>query len=100
MFSSSALSRNMLTSNARLERTKRGNRAPIVSKATKETKNNLDAGKEIPEISEPRRSNRRIQPTSRLLEGLQSSLILPKFPSFAHDKGQRSHNRSTLKGKQ
>ncbi|XP_062200377.1 uncharacterized protein LOC133903048 isoform X2 [Phragmites australis] len=36
---------------------------------------------------EPRRSNRRIQPTSRLLEGLQSSLIISKVPA---EKGPRS----------
>ncbi|KAJ3681851.1 hypothetical protein LUZ60_014424 [Juncus effusus] len=40
----------------------------------------------VTDSSEPRRSNRRIQPTNRLLEGLQSSLILAKIPS---DKGAR-----------
>lgn len=49
--------------------------------------------KMIPEVSEPRRSNRKIQPTSRLLEGLQSSLIISKFPSVSHDKSSRSHSR-------
>ncbi|XP_031393869.1 uncharacterized protein LOC116205406 isoform X1 [Punica granatum] len=47
--------------------------------------------------AEPRRSNRRIQPTSRLLEGLQSSLIISKGPSSTHDKGHRSA-RSGAKG--
>jgi hypothetical protein len=42
--------------------------------------------------AEPRRSNRRIQPTSRLLEGLQSSLIVSKVPG---EKGSRSHFRNT-----
>ncbi|RYR58694.1 hypothetical protein Ahy_A05g024579 isoform C [Arachis hypogaea] len=42
-------------------------------------------------IEQPRRSNRRIQPTSRLLEGLQSSLIISKIPSV-------SHNRNASKG--
>ncbi|TVU31701.1 hypothetical protein EJB05_23399, partial [Eragrostis curvula] len=42
--------------------------------------------------AEPRRSNRRIQPTSRLLEGLQSSLIVSKVPG---EKGPRSNFRST-----
>ncbi|MFS7924170.1 hypothetical protein Hanom_Chr03g00269501 [Helianthus anomalus] len=41
---------------------------------------------------EPRRSVRRIQPTSRLLEGLQSSLTV-SHPS------PRSHNKVTSKGK-
>jgi hypothetical protein len=50
-------------------------------------------------ILEPqRRSNRRIQPTSRLLEGLQSSLIISKIPSTAHDKSHRTQNRGTSKG--
>ncbi|KAI3689697.1 hypothetical protein L2E82_47663 [Cichorium intybus] len=40
--------------------------------------------------SEPRRSNRKIQPTSRLLEGLQSSLTISKMPSVSHST-QRSH---------
>ncbi|KAJ1296278.1 hypothetical protein BS78_01G288100 [Paspalum vaginatum] len=42
--------------------------------------------------AEPRRSNRRIQPTSRLLEGLQSSLIISKVPG---EKVPRSNYRST-----
>ncbi|CAJ2645808.1 unnamed protein product [Trifolium pratense] len=45
------------------------------------------------DVLEPRRSNRRIQPTSRLLEGLQSSLIVSKIPSS-------SHNRNIPKGNQ
>ncbi|XP_062205069.1 uncharacterized protein LOC133907076 isoform X2 [Phragmites australis] len=40
--------------------------------------------------AEPRRSKRRIQPTSRLLEGLQSSLIISKVPG---EKGPRSQYR-------
>ncbi|KAM7494072.1 hypothetical protein LguiB_028681 [Lonicera macranthoides] len=51
----------------------------------------------VPDIVEPRRSNRKIQPTSRLLEGLQSSLIISKIPSASHDKSHRSsHNRGTI----
>ncbi|KAJ0961952.1 hypothetical protein J5N97_029780 [Dioscorea zingiberensis] len=50
-------------------------------------------GKAMPESIEPRRSNRRIQPTSRLLEGLQSSLIISKIPSVSHDKGSRALHR-------
>ncbi|EPS66791.1 hypothetical protein M569_07984, partial [Genlisea aurea] len=42
------------------------------------------------EVAEPRRSVRRIQPTSRLLEGLQSSLITSKISaSSSHDKSHR-----------
>ncbi|GAU29323.1 hypothetical protein TSUD_226940 [Trifolium subterraneum] len=47
------------------------------------------------DVLEPRRSNRRIQPTSRLLEGLQSSLIVSKIPSISHNrnipKGNNNH---------
>ncbi|KAL8103186.1 uncharacterized protein LOC141678393 isoform X2 [Apium graveolens] len=43
--------------------------------------------------AEPRRSSRKIQPTSRLLEGLQSSLIGSKIPSLPHEKNQRNLNK-------
>ncbi|PWA57180.1 Agenet-like domain-containing protein [Artemisia annua] len=46
---------------------------------------------------EIRRSNRKIQPTSRMLEGLQSSLTVSKIPSASHTS-QRSHNKVTSKG--
>ncbi|XP_076896554.1 protein SWOLLEN 1-like [Bidens hawaiensis] len=36
------------------------------------------------QVNETRRSNRKIQPTSRLLEGLQSSLTISKIPSVSH----------------
>ncbi|KAJ6792501.1 Uncharacterized protein M6B38_239215 [Iris pallida] len=51
--------------------------------------------KEIPDSTEPRRSNRKIQPTSRLLEGLQSSLIISKIPSFSHDRSARPKHRGS-----
>ncbi|BAU00437.1 hypothetical protein VIGAN_10203200 [Vigna angularis var. angularis] len=50
--------------------------------------------KSASDVIEPRRSNRRIQPTSRLLEGLQSSLIISKIPSVSHNrntKGEYHH---------
>ncbi|XP_071727710.1 uncharacterized protein [Rutidosis leptorrhynchoides] len=46
---------------------------------------------------EPRRSHRKIQPTSRLLEGLQSSMTISKMPTVSHAI-QRSHNKVTPKG--
>ncbi|CAI8609577.1 unnamed protein product [Vicia faba] len=49
------------------------------------------------EVLEPRRSNRKIQPTSRLLEGIQSSLIITKTPG-PHERGYKNHNRSTPRG--
>ncbi|KAJ6851375.1 uncharacterized protein M6B38_258700 [Iris pallida] len=51
--------------------------------------------KEMSDSIEPRRSNRKIQPTSRLLEGLQSSLVISKIPSFSHDRGARSKHRGS-----
>ncbi|XP_058757717.1 uncharacterized protein LOC131630977 isoform X2 [Vicia villosa] len=50
------------------------------------------------EVLEPRRSNRKIQPTSRLLEGIQSSLIISKTPSGPHEKGYKNQNRNTPRG--
>ncbi|XP_019446089.1 PREDICTED: uncharacterized protein LOC109349651 isoform X3 [Lupinus angustifolius] len=47
---------------------------------------------------EPRRSNRRIQPTSRLLEGLQSSLTISKIPGSHHEKGHKTQNRNASRG--
>ncbi|GAU24507.1 hypothetical protein TSUD_156190, partial [Trifolium subterraneum] len=41
------------------------------------------------EVLEPRRSNRKIQPTSRLLEGIQSSLIITKTHSGLQEKGHK-----------
>ncbi|KAK1435929.1 hypothetical protein QVD17_01702 [Tagetes erecta] len=46
----------------------------------------------LPELAEPRRSNRKIQPTSRLLEGLQSSMTISKMPPLSHST-QRTHNK-------
>ncbi|KAF6171182.1 hypothetical protein GIB67_037702, partial [Kingdonia uniflora] len=43
-----------------------------------------------------RRSNRRIQPTSRLLEGIQSSLTISKIPTVSHDKGTKSQTKSAF----
>ncbi|XP_058778194.1 uncharacterized protein LOC131652367 isoform X2 [Vicia villosa] len=60
-----------------------GGEKALIDKPTKSTSES--------DVHEPRRSNRRIQPTSRLLEGLQSSLIASKIPSI-------SHNRNIPKG--
>ncbi|OVA03189.1 Agenet-like domain [Macleaya cordata] len=60
----------------------------------KDSGHNDNSGKLIPDAVEPRRSNRRIQPTSRLLEGLQSSLIISKIPVASHDRGTKAQHRS------
>ncbi|KAH0974027.1 hypothetical protein GBA52_015926 [Prunus armeniaca] len=78
-------------------RSNKGNLAPAGAKLGKIEEGKVFSGnpaKSTSEVAEPRRSNRRIQPTSRLLEGLQSSLIITKIPSGSHDKGHRSQNRN------
>ncbi|XP_054809968.1 uncharacterized protein LOC129311623 isoform X2 [Prosopis cineraria] len=74
-------------------RASKGKLAPAGGKLGK-----IEEEKPTTEISEIRRSNRRIQPTSRLLEGLQSSLIISKIPSVSHDKGHKSQNRNASRG--
>ncbi|KAJ0970534.1 hypothetical protein J5N97_018493 [Dioscorea zingiberensis] len=67
---------------------------PAVQKSiTNEEKGMEHPGRAMPEANELRRSNRRIQPTSRLLEGLQSSLIISKAPTVSHDRGSRALHR-------
>ncbi|CAL9093002.1 unnamed protein product [Musa textilis] len=67
------------------------NDLPFVDKSSRsDIKGSEIPGKGFADVVEPRRSNRRIQPTSRLLEGLQSSLIVSKSP---HDRGGKSLHR-------
>ncbi|KAG7015717.1 hypothetical protein SDJN02_23354 [Cucurbita argyrosperma subsp. argyrosperma] len=85
----------------KLERANKGKLAPAVGKLAKIEEKEVFNGnptKPNSNVTEPRRSNRRIQPTSRLLEGLQSSLTISKIPSISHDKGQRSQNRNASRG--
>ncbi|CBI37358.3 unnamed protein product, partial [Vitis vinifera] len=94
-------SKKMPVSNVKSQRVSKGKLAPSGGKLAKieeEKVYNGNPGKSVPEAVEPRRSNRRIQPTSRLLEGLQSSLIISKIPSVSHDKGHKSQNRSASRG--
>ncbi|XP_062073992.1 uncharacterized protein LOC133778157 isoform X2 [Humulus lupulus] len=88
-------------STTRVERANKGKLAPASGKLGKIDEDKAFNGNSFKSTSnavEPRRSNRRIQPTSRLLEGLQSSLVIPKFPSLSHDKGPRAQNRNTPRG--
>ncbi|XP_052480009.1 uncharacterized protein LOC105801960 isoform X2 [Gossypium raimondii] len=78
------------TSNAKSESISKGKLAPVSGKLAKVE----EEMKIVSEAVEPRRSNRKIQPTSRLLEGIQSSLIISKVP-VSHDKGQKGQSRST-----
>jgi hypothetical protein len=99
---SGAPSKKPSTSNARSERLNGGKLAHSSGKLAKGEVDKLDdsnLGKSISEAVEPRRSNRRIQPTSRLLEGLQSSLVIPKFPAVSYDKSHRSQNRGGTSSK-
>ncbi|KAL4340860.1 hypothetical protein GQ457_08G026440 [Hibiscus cannabinus] len=94
--SSDAPSKRTSTSNAKSERSSKLKLAPASGKPAKieeEKRFDDNSMKTISEV-EPRRSNRRIQPTSRLLEGLQSSLLISKIPSVSHDRSHKSQSRS------
>ncbi|XP_022951115.1 uncharacterized protein LOC111454034 isoform X2 [Cucurbita moschata] len=83
------------------ERANKGKLAPAAAKLAKIEEEKVFIGnsnKPNSNVIEPRRSNRRIQPTSRLLEGLQSSLTISKIPFISHDKGQRSQSRNASRG--
>ncbi|KAK8658209.1 hypothetical protein V6N13_036420 [Hibiscus sabdariffa] len=101
LFSSMALSldappKKASATNAKSERINKGKLGPAAEKLAKieEEVFNVDSIKTSSDV-EPRRSNRRIQPTSRLLEGIQSSLSISKIPSVSQDKSHRSQSRST-----
>ncbi|KAJ4712735.1 hypothetical protein OWV82_014922 [Melia azedarach] len=105
LFSSMPLSsdvptKKVSTSNPRTERVTKGKLAPASGKMTRIAEDKVfnNNSTKMSEVVEPRRSNRRIQPTSRLLEGLQSSLIISKIPSVSHDKSQKGQNRSMSRG--
>ncbi|KAK0587508.1 hypothetical protein LWI29_024056 [Acer saccharum] len=96
--SSNAPSKKVPASNPRTERVTKGKLAPAGGRLTKIDEDkvfNTNSAKSSSEVVEPRRSIRRIQPTSRLLEGLQSSLIISKIPSASHDKSHKNQNRAT-----
>lgn len=80
------------TSKAVFQHLNRGKAAPADWKATK-----VEVKEKSTSEIEPRRSNRRIQPTSRLLEGLQSSLSISKMSVVSH-ASQKSYNKVTPKG--
>ncbi|KAG8662260.1 hypothetical protein MANES_01G081400v8 [Manihot esculenta] len=95
--SDSVSSKKMYTSNTKPERMSKGKLAPAggkLSKIEEDKPLNGNSTKSTSDPVEPRRSNRRIQPTSRLLEGLQSSLMVSKIPSASHDKSHKSRNAS------
>ncbi|CAH8387416.1 unnamed protein product [Eruca vesicaria subsp. sativa] len=72
----------------------KGKVAPTAGRLAK-----IEEGKTLAEPSdgmEPRRSVRRIQPTSRLLEGLQSSMMTSKIPSISHSRSHQSQSRKQV----
>ncbi|XXG43063.1 hypothetical protein AAC387_Pa01g3184 [Persea americana] len=94
LFSSLGIPSDVLSSQKKPS--SKGNRVPSGEKLARDEERSSDnnLGRTNPDTIEPRRSNRRIQPTSRLLEGLQSSLIITKIPPISHDKGVKAHYRS------
>ncbi|GMH28906.1 hypothetical protein Nepgr_030749 [Nepenthes gracilis] len=71
-----------------------------LTKIKEEKVYNVNPSNSVPEAVEPsRRSKRRIQPTHRLLEGLQSSSIASKNPSISQEKGHSSSRNSSSKAK-
>eukprot|EP00257_Ricinus_communis_P022125 XP_015581773.1 uncharacterized protein LOC8267715 isoform X3 [Ricinus communis] len=90
-------SKKMPLPNSKPERVSKGKLAPAGGKFGKIEEDkalNGNSAKSTFDPVEPRRSNRRIQPTSRLLEGLQSSLMVSKIPSVSHDKSHKNRNVS------
>ncbi|XP_057993525.1 uncharacterized protein LOC110651242 isoform X2 [Hevea brasiliensis] len=88
-------SKKMYTTNAKPDRVSKEKLAPAGGKLSRIEEDADLHGYSAQSTSdpvEPRRSNRRIQPTSRLLEGLQSSLMVSKIPSVSHDKSYKSRN--------
>ncbi|RDX90454.1 hypothetical protein CR513_27676, partial [Mucuna pruriens] len=83
------------TKRASTSRASKGKLAPARDKLGKgemEKALNDNPTKSASDVVEPRRSNRRIQPTSRLLEGLQSSLIISKIPSVSHNRSTKDYS--------
>ncbi|XP_074326253.1 protein SWOLLEN 1-like isoform X2 [Apium graveolens] len=78
------------SSNDRIERHNKGKSVPFGGRMGK--KNELQE-KLVPEFVEQRRSYRTIQPTSRLLEGLQSSLSITKMPSSSRSHKNQSRSK-------
>ncbi|XP_010440022.1 PREDICTED: uncharacterized protein LOC104723369 isoform X1 [Camelina sativa] len=81
--------------NSSSSNTNRGKVAPTAGRLAKieEDKALAENSSKTSEGMEPRRSIRRIQPTSRLLEGLQSSMMTSKIPSVSHSRSHQSQSK-------
>ncbi|CAN7132282.1 unnamed protein product [Brassica rapa subsp. narinosa] len=75
--------------------TGKGKVAPTAGRLAKivEDKASDDNSSKASDGMEPRRSVRRIQPTSRLLEGLQTSMMTSKIPSMSHSRSHQSQRK-------
>ncbi|XP_048594647.1 uncharacterized protein LOC106381662 isoform X1 [Brassica napus] len=75
--------------------TGKGKVAPTAGRLAKieEAKALDDNSSKTSDGMEPRRSVRRIQPTSRLLEGLQTSMMTSKIPSMSHSRSHQSQRK-------
>nr|XP_018450452.1 PREDICTED: uncharacterized protein LOC108821951 [Raphanus sativus] len=75
--------------------TGKGKVAPTAGRLAKieEDKALADNSSNASDGMEPRRSVRRIQPTSRLLEGLQSSMMTSKIPSMSQGRSHQSRSK-------
>ncbi|XP_056852946.1 uncharacterized protein LOC130502219, partial [Raphanus sativus] len=75
--------------------TGKGKVAPTAGRLAKieEEKALADNSSNASDGMEPRRSVRRIQPTSRLLEGLQSSMMTSKIPSMSQGRSHQSRSK-------
>ncbi|XP_010518727.1 PREDICTED: uncharacterized protein LOC104798370 isoform X2 [Tarenaya hassleriana] len=88
------------SSSLKAERINKGKSAPAAGKLAKTEENKVlgENSSKMSDTVEPRRSNRRIQPTYRLLEGLQSSMVTSKIPTVSHGKGPQYESKSSSRG--
>ncbi|GAB2216907.1 hypothetical protein Drorol1_Dr00000055, partial [Drosera rotundifolia] len=93
-------SKKVSLSNSESERpTKRKAASSTLTKIDEEQVYDGSSAKSGADVFEPRRSNRRIQPTHRLLEGLQSAMVIPKMASISQDKGPKTNKSSFSKAR-
>ncbi|KAG9145166.1 hypothetical protein Leryth_008958 [Lithospermum erythrorhizon] len=82
------------SNNINSERSMKGKLAVASGRIDAAAEDNL-----LPDSTGPRRSNRKIHPTSRLLEGLQTSLITSKIPSASHGGSHRLQSKGASRPK-
>ncbi|XP_024004722.1 uncharacterized protein LOC18029435 isoform X2 [Eutrema salsugineum] len=92
---SSSQGQDNISKNSSSSGTNKGKVAPTAGRLAKieEDKALAENSSKASDGMEPRRSVRRIQPTSRLLEGLQTSMMTSKIPSMSHSKSHQSQSK-------